>query len=1148
MTVEQIGKYKVVRRLGRGGMAEVYEARDPILDRPVAIKLILPGLGAEAGFADRFRREAKVVAGLRHTHIVQLFDFDFSGEQPFMVMEYLDGGTLKDRLDQHRAHGMPMPLLERYFKAVASALDYAHERDAIHRDIKPTNILFTAGGDPVVADFGLAKILGSSTQISRTGTVMGTPSYMSPEQVLGSASDSRTDIYALGILLYEMATGRVPFQAASPTEVMDQQVTQPPPEPRMFNPSLGSELQAVIIKALAKDPEDRYPTAGDFSAALHDALQFSEMGTEILDQPTVLDEEASLAPPETVEPPIDLETTAAEPIEAERQVTPEEKLEPTEAPPAVEEILPAAPTPTSPPQTEVEAPQAVEPEESVQLGAESEVPELPPAPATTPTPPTEIVEGIELESPATPETMAAEPDAEGAAPAVEQPAPPADAPSGPATLIPGTEVRPAHPPPATKPTTEAAPPAARPPRERAGVAPPRDLRAEAPAVAPPGRRWIVWAAGAGGALLALVALVWGGWTLLSGLIGPGVDPTAAPTQPPATVASPAAVTEPATLAPPTIEAAVPITAANAGQLEQVLRLGRGTTTDLAFSPDSGRLAVSGSLGIWIYDLQTEEPLRLLEGHTDWVRGIAWSADGARLASGSDDATVRIWDAASGTEIAQLRGHSQRVRSVAWSPSGDQLISGGNDGTLLLWDVGSGSQLASQPGGSNVIWRVAWSPVADLVAWSGTGGVLRVWDLSGAPRILSGHSGDVWDLAWSPDGSRLVSAGGDGTVRVWDPASGAPLGVWQGHTGAVQTVAYSPEGDEVISGGADQTLRVWAADSGESTAVLEGPISPVNSASWSPSGQLVASSSDDGAIRVWDPSSWEPRSTILGHLDWVNALAWSPDGSQVAGAIKDGVVRLWSVELGGTEAGLEGLPGSALSVAWSQDGGWIAAGGEGGVVQVWVADGARAAQFSGLGAATGAISWRPTADPAAVAMADAAGWRLWPAPFDTEPGLIPAGFATVITSMAWSPAGNQLALGGDDGSVWLQSSEGGEPVSLQGHADRVTAVAWSPDGGLLASASMDGTVRLWNPDEAAVRGVLEAHPSGVLAVGWSPDGGLLATSGPDGLVRVWSAGGELLASLQVHRSQAQAIGWAPDGARLAVGSRDGVIHIWGIVQP
>jgi predicted ATPase len=255
-------------------MAEVYLAHDPILDRQVAIKVILAHLAADEGFVARFRREAKTIASLRHPHIVQLFDFDVLHGQPFMVMEYLAGETLKVRLSALRTRGGRMPLNEsvRLLAALAGALDYAHAQGAVHRDIKPANILFTGQGEPVLSDFGIAKLMDQTVQLSMAGGILGTPAYMSPEQARGQPVDERSDLYSLGVMAYELATGRLPFQGDSPSALLVQRLLEKPPPPRTFNPNLPAAVEQVILQALAKEPGERFASAGAFAQALRTAL------------------------------------------------------------------------------------------------------------------------------------------------------------------------------------------------------------------------------------------------------------------------------------------------------------------------------------------------------------------------------------------------------------------------------------------------------------------------------------------------------------------------------------------------------------------------------------------------------------------------------------------------------------------------------------------------------------------------------------------------------------------------------------------------------------------------------------------------------------------------------------------------------------
>jgi len=275
-TGKTIGKYRLVEQIGRGGMAEVFKAYQPGLDRYVAVKLMHSFLADDKDFMARFQREAKLVASLRHPNIVQVHDFDVEGGVSYMVMEYVDGETLKSRLQNLEEKGQWISLDEavRIILSVGSALKYAHRLGMVHRDVKPANVMINKNGDVILTDFGIAKIFAGSggTQLTASGAMVGTPSYMSPEQGLGQPGDERSDIYSLGVMLYQLVTARLPFEADTPLAVVLKHVNEPPPPPRTLNPDVPESIEAIILKALAKNPDDRYQHVGDMLNDLRRAV------------------------------------------------------------------------------------------------------------------------------------------------------------------------------------------------------------------------------------------------------------------------------------------------------------------------------------------------------------------------------------------------------------------------------------------------------------------------------------------------------------------------------------------------------------------------------------------------------------------------------------------------------------------------------------------------------------------------------------------------------------------------------------------------------------------------------------------------------------------------------------------------------------
>ncbi len=269
LTGKQFGPYQVVAPLGEGGMAAVYKAYQPGVDRYVALKILPRHFAGDPLFVSRFEQEAKVLAKLQHPHILPVFDFGQADGYTYIVMPFLQSSDLTALV---RTQTLSLAQIRRIISQVGDALDYAHSRGLVHRDVKPSNVLLDERGNCLLTDFGIAKIVESSSKLTATGGIIGTPSYMAPEQGMGEPVDGRSDIYALGIMLYEMATGRVPYQAETPMAVMIKHLNDPLPLPRHLNPALPEAVERVILKALAKNPQDRYATAGEMVRALQAAI------------------------------------------------------------------------------------------------------------------------------------------------------------------------------------------------------------------------------------------------------------------------------------------------------------------------------------------------------------------------------------------------------------------------------------------------------------------------------------------------------------------------------------------------------------------------------------------------------------------------------------------------------------------------------------------------------------------------------------------------------------------------------------------------------------------------------------------------------------------------------------------------------------
>jgi serine/threonine-protein kinase len=276
-TGKKIGKYELLEPLGSGGMATVYRAIQQPLGRTVAVKVLHPHLTQQQDFRERFLREAKAVASLRHSHIVQMYDYDFQDGVCYMAMEFLDGHSLESQLlslrEKNNQESTPLPLAQalRIVLNITQALELAHKQHIIHRDIKPANIMQTAEGRIVLTDFGIATIL-HETRLTVEGGTSGTPTYMSPEQALGGRGDERSDIYSLGAVLYQLVTGRLPFEAETLYGLIMAHINDTPAPASRINPNVPLVVEQIIQKAMIKEPDLRYQSAAEFGADVEAAL------------------------------------------------------------------------------------------------------------------------------------------------------------------------------------------------------------------------------------------------------------------------------------------------------------------------------------------------------------------------------------------------------------------------------------------------------------------------------------------------------------------------------------------------------------------------------------------------------------------------------------------------------------------------------------------------------------------------------------------------------------------------------------------------------------------------------------------------------------------------------------------------------------
>jgi WD40 repeat protein len=997
--------YEVLGELGRGGMGVVYRARQTGLNRPVALKMVLAGTHAGAAERARFRAEAEAVARLQHPNIVQIYETGEADGHPFFSLEFCPGGSLAARLA-----GTPLPPAEaaRLVEVLARAVQAAHERGIVHRDLKPANVLLLDDGTPKLTDFGLAKQLGSGAGQTASGAIVGTPSYMAPEQAGGKSKEvgPAADVYALGAILYECLTGRPPFKAETGAETLLLVLAEEPLPPTRLLPKVPRDLETICLKCLQKEQNQRYATA----AALAEDLRRFRAGEAIAARPVGVLERggkwvrrnplvAALVAAVAAALLLGAGVAALFAVKAEARARGEKQAREaadTEREAAV--------------QAQREALAARDRAEWLAYTGQIAL-------AQREWQDNEVGHARALLD-ACPEALRGWEHAYlrhlcasnqhtfwGHTDKVECVC---WSPDGKRLASAGWD--------GTVKVWEA---------ETGREA--CSLKGHTGYVlsvcwSPDGRRLAsadfdqtvkVWDAAGGQEVLSLK----GGGTCVCWnpdgrrLASAGWDGK---------------------------NGEVMVWDVAKGRDALSFRGHTGAVSSVCWSPDGRRLA-SASLGaigkageVKVWDAEKGQEAVTLQGHIGLFLSVCWSPDGKRLASAAQDGTVKVWDAEKGQEALSFRGHAGHVRSVCWSPDGRRLASAGWDKAVKVWDAVTGQEAFSFRGHTREISSVCWSPDGKRLASASSDQAVKVW---GAERgqealALEGHTGIVTSVSWSPDGKRLASAGQDGTVKVWEAVTGRQALSLKGHNDSVWCVCWSPDGRHLASAGRDGTVMVWDAVRGR-RASFKGHTGAVMSVCWSPDGRRLASARGvwdrhqrwaSGVVTVWDAETGQEAHTFQGHAAQVRSVCWSPDGRRLASASEDGAVKVWDAESGREALSLKGHTQPVSSVCWSPDGRRLASadgeGGKSGEVKVWDAETGQAV-------------------------------------------LSLKGHTDQVHGVCWSPDGRRLASAGADGTLRVWDAERGqEALILKGHTGYVRSVCWSPDGQRLASAGFDQTVKVW----------------------------------------------------------------------------------------
>jgi WD40 repeat protein len=951
----EVAGYDILGELGRGGMGVVYQARQRSLNRVVALKMLLAGPHADPDQRARFRAEAEAVARVQHPHIVQIYEVGEADGRPFLSLEFVEGGTLKDRMS-----GAPQLAREsaRLVETLARAVHHAHEHGVLHRDLKPANVLLSFSGRspsgaplcerplnevvPKITDFGLAKQLpgpGKSAAGGRTesGAIVGTPSYMAPEQAAGRLKEvgPAADTYALGAILYELLTGRAPFQGETPLDTLQQVAADEPVPPRQLQPKVPRDLETICLKCLGKEPGRRYAGAADLADDLRRFLDNRPIRARRAGAAERLWRLARRSPVAAA-----LTATAALSLVAGTLFSLHFAVQAGRSATQADQERERADDRTA----DAEAQLYVAQMNLAQVGWDDN--QLSQALAQLdrwrqPSSAGRDLRGWEwhlLDRQCHAELLSL-------AGNFSQLQGVAYSPDGRWLAVgEGKDVR----------LWDAASG-----REVRTLTGPPDLVTvvafshDSQKLAAGGRDGAVWLwdAQTGRGLHTLAGHTGGVKSLAftpdgTRLTATGLDKTAR-------LWDVRSGREVRTLRHVDDRLRYLVVSPD-GQTLALLgkdlevwdttgerpprRVGPAglAPSEAAFSPDGTLIAEGHDNFIGVWDVHTGQPRFAYFGHTGWVRGLAYNADGSRLASCAQDQTVRVWDGHTGHLLRTFKGHTAAVYGVAYAPDGLRVASAGWDGTVKVWDVIGTANPRAVTGHTDAVGSLAFDPAGRWLASAGEDGIVQLVDAADGRmlRAFPSQQAAVTNMAVSPDGLWLASAGRGPDIVLREAESGREALRLKGQTGILQGVAFSPDGTRLASGSADGMLRVWDLAAGR---VVLPPVRSgdgLEVVAWNPDGTYLATGAEHGAICLWDPGSGQRIRTLPGHSGPVNGLAFSQDGARLASAGYDQTVRVWDPANGQELLVLRGHAAMATGVAFNPEGTRLASASFDQTVRLW----------------------------------------------------------------------------------------------------------------------------------------------------------------------------------------------------------------------